>query len=354
MSDPSAPQPGDLSFDRVQPVADAASSTPGVRCTVCRTSLRDSYHTANGQPVCGPCRLRLERESTGVSEPGLIAKAALFGTGAAAAGAFIYWAVAYFLNLEIGIVAILTGWMVGTAVRKGAGGRGGRLLQVGAALLVYLSVAAAYVPLAIGEFRKAAAGMADSSGTPGAAARATPAATPNVDSALAAFDSAMRADSIAREVARAEAAQAEQAVASGRRPARAKQAVAAAPARADSATVAGETPTAAAADTPTAVAADTATAVAADSAASGDDVPGGAYLAAGLLALLLFAAALPILVIVGSMPTGLISALILFFGMSQAWKMTGALPIAFQGPFRVGGTTPSAPAEPPAAPDAVG
>ncbi len=32
-----------------------------------------------------------------------------------------------------------------------------------------------------------------------------------------------------------------------------------------------------------------ATAVAADSAASGDDVPGGAYLAAGLLALLLFA-----------------------------------------------------------------
>jgi hypothetical protein len=47
-------------------------------------------------------------------------------------------------------------------------------------------------------------------------------------------------------------------------------------------------------------------------------------------------AALPVLVVVGSFPSGLISAFIIFIGMRQAWKMTGAPVMRVAGPYRVG------------------
>jgi hypothetical protein len=43
-----------------------------------------------------------------------------------------------------------------------------------------------------------------------------------------------------------------------------------------------------------------------------------------------------VLIIVGSLPSGLISAAIIFFGMAQAWKMTGTPVIEITGPYRVG------------------
>jgi hypothetical protein len=50
---------------------------------------------------------------------------------------------------------------------------------------------------------------------------------------------------------------------------------------------------------------------------------GGRFLI-GLTQLLAFTFVLPVLVIAGSMPGGLISGAIIVFGMMQAWKMTGA------------------------------
>ena len=47
-------------------------------------------------------------------------------------------------------------------------------------------------------------------------------------------------------------------------------------------------------------------------------------------------AALPVLVVIGSLPSGLISAFIIFIGMRQAWKMTGAPVVKVLGPYRVG------------------
>ena len=77
--------------------------------------------------------------------------AGVFGLGAGVVGAGIYYAVIAIANLEIGIVAILIGYMVGYAVRKGAGGRGGRRFQVLAVALTYASVALAYTPLAFNQ-----------------------------------------------------------------------------------------------------------------------------------------------------------------------------------------------------------
>jgi hypothetical protein len=50
----------------------------------------------------------------------------------------------------------------------------------------------------------------------------------------------------------------------------------------------------------------------------------------------LFVLALPLVVIFGSMPGGLISALIIGIGMHQAWKMTAPIQLAITGPFKVG------------------
>src|SRR4029453_18267103 len=50
----------------------------------------------------------------------------------------------------------------------------------------------------------------------------------------------------------------------------------------------------------------------------------GAQFAIGLAVLLAFTWALPVVVVAGSMPGGLLSAAIIGFGMLQAWKMTAA------------------------------
>lgn len=304
MSDPH--QPDALNFDRAIPSAEGAPAdgAPQVRCANCARPITATYHTVNGEAVCSACRMKLEHLTKSVRSPGLLAKAAVFGVGAAIVGAIIYWAVMRYLNLEIGLVALLTGWMVGKAVRAGANGGGGRLLQAGSALLVYLSVAGAYLPFALGAVEDGAeAGMA-------AVADSTAEIPDDSLRALAArFDSLVAADT-------------------------------AAVASPDSATTL-------AAAVPTTIVLDTAAlggvsnaAVAADSA---QVVRLFSNPVVAILAALLFAAALPILAILGSMPGGLISAAIIGFGMVQAWQLTGATKVTIEGPFRVGGAAGASP-----------
>lgn len=210
MTDPTASGHDELSFDRAIPISGAAGRDAMVQCSVCQRVIAASYHTVNAAPVCDSCRTTITALTAPVREPGPIALALLLGFGASLVGAVIYWAVIRFFSLEIGIVAVLNGWMVGKAMRTGAGGRGGRVLQVAAAMLTYVSVAMAYLPFALSD--------------------------------------------------------------------------------------------------------------------------GGSI---GLAALIP-ALALPIYVIIGSLPGGLISALIIGFGMVQAWQLTGTPAMDIQGPFRVG------------------
>jgi hypothetical protein len=62
--------------------------------------------------------------------------------------------------------------------------------------------------------------------------------------------------------------------------------------------------------------------------------------ASALLQLLAFTFVLPVLVVAGSMPGGIISAAIIGFGMMQAWKMTAAPTVMVSGPYRL--ATPAA------------
>ena len=55
----------------------------------------------------------------------------------------------------------------------------------------------------------------------------------------------------------------------------------------------------------------------------------------GIPLLIGFALTLPVLLVVGSMPSGLISVLIMGFGLLQAWSSTAAPEVPVMGPFRL-------------------
>ena len=247
--EPHEPRESSLQFDHVvaeSPTAD--SSRPVVTCAGCKSSIDTEYFDVNGNVVCGRCRTAIEAAAETPKGIAPLAIAGLFGLVAGIAGAVVYYAVIAIAHLEIGIIAILIGYMVGYAVRRGAGGRGGLRFQILAVALTYASVALAYTPLAVKQ----------------------------------AMDSRLDARNASTTTAQGGGAPGSRTAAPSRRP--------------------------------------------------------GPLVAIVLLALI---AALPVLVVIGSFPSGLISAFIILIGMRQAWRMTGAPRLQILGPYRVG--APAAP-----------
>jgi len=140
----------DLQFDRVvanDVSAESAGSKPGVVCVVCKKPLLTDYFLINGKTVCDSCRAAVLSSTAVPSGLAPMGKSIGLGLLAAIAGAAVYYGVIRITNFEIGIVAILIGYMVGWAVRKGANGRGGRRFQILAVALTYWAVGLAYTPL---------------------------------------------------------------------------------------------------------------------------------------------------------------------------------------------------------------
>jgi len=241
--------PAELQFDRVitESATSIATTPSAASCTACQKSIDTEYYSVNDHAVCGTCREAIEAAAQTPRGAWAFIRAGLFGLGAGIVGAAIYYAVIALANLEIGIVAILIGYMVGYAVRRGAGSRGGRRFQVLAVALTYGAVALAYTPVII----KAAL---DGEKTDTASA---------ISKNVGATAAPTLGDQTNEE-----------------RPAK-----------------------------------------------------GGLI---GLLLALGFIAALPVLMVIGTLPSGLISAAIIFFGMRQAWVMTGAPSLRISGPYRVG------------------
>jgi hypothetical protein len=235
-----------LQFDRA--VTDGsvdASRGVAVQCGTCRAAINTEYYQVNRAVVCERCRRAIEAAAETPLGAAPMIGAAIGGLGAAIVGAAIYFAVIAIAHLEIGIIAILTGYMVGSMVRKGAGGRGGLRFQVLAIALTYASIAMAYAPIAIKsaiDSARSSQAAVQSTATSGESTRAPSTASPR----------------------------------------------------------------------------------------------GGATLVVAFAVLFAFVAALPVLVIVGSLPSGLISAVIILIGMRQAWRMTAAPVLEIFGPYRVG------------------
>ncbi|MEX0691366.1 MAG: hypothetical protein WD934_04785 [Gemmatimonadales bacterium] len=213
------------------PTPDAPTEPPS--CAVCHQPIADEYYRVAGTAFCPTCRDTLTAANVrGVAAHEFV-RAGLFGLVGAAGGAAVYYAVLLGTGYEVGLIAILVGFMVGYMVRKGAYGLGGRRYQILAMTLTYLAIGATYIPFAIQSWEESQATTAET--------EVIDEPTPEPISALGV-----------------------------------------------------------------------------------------------VVGLALFAAALPIIVVIGGFPDTIISALIIGFALHQAWRMNARLRLAFDGPFKSG------------------
>jgi hypothetical protein len=115
-------------------------------CCACQREIVGTYFEVNARVACPGCRDQVAAAATGGSGARRFLRALAWGAGGALAGSALWMAITRWTGWEIGLVAILVGWMVGCGVRKGADGRGGWLYQGLAVGLSYLAIVATYVP----------------------------------------------------------------------------------------------------------------------------------------------------------------------------------------------------------------
>jgi hypothetical protein len=137
--------PQDLQFQRAEPIAPEPSpddSSP--RCVVCKKPTGATYFHAQGMVVCPGCAEQIRTHQMAPPATSL-ARAAIYGGAAAFAGCMLYSLVWIVLNVRIGLIAILVGYMVGRAIRHASHGRGGRPQQILAVVLTYFAISTSYV-----------------------------------------------------------------------------------------------------------------------------------------------------------------------------------------------------------------
>lgn len=146
MSDSLVPQsPHDeLQFLTAEPAAAGGAGT-GQKCVVCQQPISATYYALHDKILCPTCRELVAAPPAG-SRLLRLAKATAFGLAAGLLGSILWFAVRRICQLEIGLIAILVGFMVGKAVRKGSGERGGRGYQLLAVVLTYCCITANYMP----------------------------------------------------------------------------------------------------------------------------------------------------------------------------------------------------------------
>jgi len=151
MSDSPTDSSQPLQLDR----ADFAQADPeGHVCKVCSTPLHDHYYEINGHATCERCRYELESSFQTRGGAGGFFKALALGLGGGLIGAAVYYAVLTFAHLEVGLISILVGWLVGKGVQKGSRGKGGWVYQTLAVGITYLCIVSTYIPMIIQGFRE--------------------------------------------------------------------------------------------------------------------------------------------------------------------------------------------------------
>jgi hypothetical protein len=127
----------ELQFDEAEPTTPAVS---GPSCAGCKQPIKDAYFEINGKVICASCRHRIEASFRGGNPAGRVIKATVFGAAGTVVGAVLYYAIVRATDMNIGLVAIVVGFLVGKAVRKGSENRGGLFYQLLAVFLTYTSI----------------------------------------------------------------------------------------------------------------------------------------------------------------------------------------------------------------------
>jgi hypothetical protein len=163
MSDVQASQSGDVSLDFTR-AQFSDGPPPPTTCAACNQPLTHEYFQVNGEVTCRTCRDAAEAELESGSAFRRFIFATVLGIGAGFVGCAIYWLVGWLTGYEFGLIAIVVGFLVGTAVRKGSSRRGGLPYQLLAVGLTYAAIAGTTIPDIVGELRKQAAAESAESG----------------------------------------------------------------------------------------------------------------------------------------------------------------------------------------------
>ncbi len=142
----SANSQDDLQFTTAEPAAaEAASDRGAVSCTLCSQPIGSQYYALAEHVICPACCQPPLAPPQGRGFVRLV-KAAVFGIAAGLVGAAIWFAIRRVANMEIGLVAVLVGFMVGKAVHKGSNNKGGLGYQLLAVVITYCCIVTNYVP----------------------------------------------------------------------------------------------------------------------------------------------------------------------------------------------------------------
>lgn len=133
--------------------AEFAPANAGPPCAACKQPLTGSFYRVNGMQACEQCLAKLKAQFPDDTH-GAFVRAVLFGIGGALVGLALYAIFAIATGLEIGIVALAVGFIVGKAMHFGSKGVGGRRYQIVAVILTYLAVSLAAVPIGLYELSK--------------------------------------------------------------------------------------------------------------------------------------------------------------------------------------------------------
>jgi hypothetical protein len=171
--DTAAPAPADdsVAFDRAE-FASEADAAPA--CALCKRPLGQSYFTINAAIACEDCHHLVSSQVKESKGARAFMRAAGFGAAAALGGSIAWYAVAKITGMEIGLLAIAVGYVVGKAVRHGARGPGGRRYQALAMLLTYFSITGSYVPLVLKSLAEMSAKSAAAAPSAAPSAQAVP------------------------------------------------------------------------------------------------------------------------------------------------------------------------------------
>lgn len=124
-----------------------ASAAPAMTCLGCESAIIDLYFLAGGtKPVCASCKTQLEGAPLGPVGPAF-AKAAGLGLLASLAAAGVWAAIVIITHLQLGLVAVAVGYVVGLAVRRGAGRHSGGIFQALAIALSVLAIVWSTIPM---------------------------------------------------------------------------------------------------------------------------------------------------------------------------------------------------------------
>ncbi len=113
-------------------------------CDGCGAALQHEFWTLGDKKMCAACRQGIQTNHTPSAQS--FWRALLLGVGGAVAGGVLYWFVRVQFHVEIGILAIGVGYLVGHGVRWGAGQRTSQGLQILALVLTYLAITLQFTP----------------------------------------------------------------------------------------------------------------------------------------------------------------------------------------------------------------